>query len=161
MSAAETLPPPSPAGSSVVFAAPQASTSALPTAEASPSGSPRSIVLDISSPSLTTREPEPEPEHAPATSAIDTALAPVPRLLGINYVPSPVEEQDETADSLNEKAAVHPLRLDVHPASPLPWEHVGGDDESAQTPGTGEDIKRRGFPNMYVFLYMCTLLSNH
>ncbi|VDC01969.1 unnamed protein product [Peniophora sp. CBMAI 1063] len=153
MSTAETLPPPSPAVSTrqpspVVFAAPQASTSALPTAGTSPSGSPRSLVLDISSPSLASREPPyPQPEPAPA---IDTT-APVPRLLGINYVPSPVEEQDETADSVNEKAAVHPLRLDVHPASPLPWEGVNGDDESAQTPGTSEDMKRAGrdgFPNI-------------
>lgn len=91
---------------------------------------------------------EHEADHAPP---IDTAPAPVPRLLGINYVPSPVEEQDEPADSVNEKAAVHPLRLDVHPPSPLPWEGVNGDDESGQT---SEDIKRAAhsrFPsNVYV-----------
>ncbi|KZV74793.1 hypothetical protein PENSPDRAFT_647787 [Peniophora sp. CONT] len=153
MSTAEPgLPPPSPAGSSsrtspVVFAAHAPSTSALPTAETSPSGSPRSLVLDISSPSLASRTPA--EQDVDQLSPLDTAPPPVPRLLGINYVPSPVEEQDEPSDSVNEKAAVHPLRLDVHPPSPLPWEGVGGDDESARTPGTSEDMKgagARGFP---------------
>ncbi|KAI0040506.1 hypothetical protein FA95DRAFT_865581 [Auriscalpium vulgare] len=78
---------------------------------------------------------------AASSSAPQDEPAPLMRILGVNYVPEPAEDGARVEASSGEavdldlegdgseggggrRTDVHPLRLDIHPPSPPPWEVI-------------------------------------